>query len=262
MMDAKSFLLAGELDRTIQQLVQTVRVNPADQASRTFLFETQCFSGEFEKARRNLDLLKELDSSNQHGIHIYRDLLLAEEKRTQMFAYGGGPEFFHAPAPYLEMLLAAIKYVGESRFGQAREFLEASCSSWPLVAGKINAHPFSRIYDCHNFLGPVLEVMVGPQYYWVPWNEIKMLRFKAPTYLRDLYWAQAQLFLRVGRQLPVFIPVLYPQTFSISDGAVKLGSQTIWEEVGEGIVMGKGQRLLDCDETETPILEIQTLEFT
>ncbi len=261
-MDAKSFLLAGELDRTIQQLVQTVTVNPTDQASRTFLFEMQCFAGQFTQATRNLDVLKELDSSNQHGIHIYRDLLLAEETRIQMFAYGGGPEFFHAPAPYLEMLLAAIKYVGESRFGQAREFLEASCSSWPLATGKINGHPFSRINDCHNFLGPVLEVMVGSHYYWVPWNEIKMIRFKTPHYLRDLYWAQAHLFLRVGRQLPVFIPVLYPRTFSISDEAVKLGAQTIWEEVGEGIVAGKGQRIFECDETEYPILEIQTLEFT
>ena len=261
MMNANSFLQAGELDRTTQQLIQAVRANPADQTSRIFLFKTQCFSGEFEKAAQQLELLEDQDPTNQQGLHVYRDLLLAEQKRTQVFSYGGGPEFFRSPTPYLEMLLAAIKYVGESRYGQARGFLEASYQNWPLVPGKVNGRPFSVIRDCCNLLGPVLEVMVGAQYYWVPWNEIKKMRFKAPKYLRDLYWAQAQLFLREGQQLPVFIPVLYLRTFSTSEETVKLGRLTIWEELGDGIVMGKGQRLFECDDSEYPILEVETLEF-
>ncbi len=260
-MDARSFFEAGELDGTTHQLMQAVRANPADQTSRTFLFEVQCFSGEFKKAARQLELLEEQNSSERQGLHFYRDLLLAEQQRTNVFSYGGGPEFLCEPAPYLQMLLASIKYVGETRYDQAREILEASCQNWPEVSGKVNGCYFTAIRDCCNFLGPVFEVMVGSRYYWVPWDEIKTIRFKKPKYLRDLYWIPAQLFLREGYEHAVFIPVLYPRSFSVSDEAVKLGRQTIWEELGEGIIMGKGQRLLECDESEYPILEIQTLEF-
>ena len=261
-MDAHSFLEIGDLDKTRQRLIHALRDNPTDQASRTFLFETQCFSGEFEKAEQQLKLLGSQDPTNQYGFHVYRDLLLAEKKRTQMFSYGGVPDFFHPPARYLELLLGAIKYVGESRYGQARELLEASCQDWPLVQGTVNNRHFSVIRDGCNLLAPILEVMVGSRYYWVPWNELKKLQFKAPKYLRDLYWAQAQLSLREGQQFPVFIPVLYPRTFSTLEEPVKLGRLTIWEELGDGITRGKGQRLFECDDREFPILEVATLEFS
>ena len=261
-MDARSHLKQGELASTTQKLVQDVKANPTNIQSRTLLFEVLCFAGEFKKAIRQLEVLESQDKPNELGIQVYKNLLLAEEKRDQVFSYGGGPEFFCPPSPYVESLLAAIKYMGESRYEEARGLLEATCQDWPNVSGDMNGQHFSSLRDCYDLLAPVLEVMISSQYYWVPWDTIKRLSIETPKYLRDLFWVQAKLVLREGQDLQVFVPVLYPRSFTSLEENVKLGRETIWEKLSDGVVVGKGQRLIEIDESEYPLLEIKTLEFT
>lgn len=262
MLDPNSLLKAGELDATTARLVQAVKAHPADLSSRIFLFELYCFGGEYEKANAQLQWIREECPDVDFGVQVYQNLLSAEQHRSRVFSYGGGPNFFDPPPPYLEMLLAVIKYVGETRYERARQLLEVSAMSWPVVKGTLNEISFSDIRDCLPFVAPVLEVIVGSRYYWVPWDTIQRVNLPSPKFLRDLYWLPGELSLRSGIHLSVFVPVLYPHTFSASEESVKLGRKTVWEELGGGIVVGKGQRLFEYDETECPFLEVRSLVFS
>jgi len=58
----------------------------------------------------------------------------------------------------------------------------------------------------------------------------------------------------------VMIPALTPLAFRHSDDSVRLGRQTVWEEV-DGTSVPAGQKLLLIDGEEFPILDVRTLEF-
>lgn len=57
-MSVQQLFQAGRLDDAIQALNAEVRDNPTDAKRRTFLFELLCFSGDFARAEKQLDILE------------------------------------------------------------------------------------------------------------------------------------------------------------------------------------------------------------
>src|SRR5262245_54915497 len=55
-MHAKELLDAGHLTAAIEQLTQEVRAHPTDVRQRIFLFELLCFTGDYQRAARPLDV--------------------------------------------------------------------------------------------------------------------------------------------------------------------------------------------------------------
>ena len=58
-MKARELYQAGKLNEAIQSLQAELRDNPTDVARRTFLFELLCFAGEYDRAEKHLDILRE-----------------------------------------------------------------------------------------------------------------------------------------------------------------------------------------------------------
>ena len=84
-MTPQQLLQAGKLDEAIAAVSAEVRDNPQDVKRRTFLFELLCFSGDFSRAEKHLDLAAQGSQSAEMGALLYHAALHAERTRHEMF---------------------------------------------------------------------------------------------------------------------------------------------------------------------------------
>jgi type VI secretion system protein ImpE len=236
MENAQQLFQAGRLKEALQALSAEVRNHPADTKRRTFLFELLCFSGEYDRAEKQLDMLAEAGPNSEMGALLYRSALHAERTRQELF--------------------------------QRREFPKPSGGSSPgaeSIAGTLNGKPFQAITDGDARIGPRLEVFAGGSYLWINFEHLASIQIQPPRRLRDLLWTPA--VVRAGPALKdtelgeVLLPVLSPFAWQHADEAVRLGRMTVWEEDESGAVVPVGQKMLLVDGEEFPFLEIRKLEF-
>jgi type VI secretion system protein ImpE len=230
-MTAKDLFQAGRLDEAVRALGAELRNDPTDQKRRTFLFELLCFSGEYDRAEKQLDVLSDSSKEAGMGSLLYRAALHAERTRRRMFETASLP------------------------LGGAR-----------AAAGTIDGKPFDSIEDADPRIGPRLEVFAAGAYLWLPFEHIASIEIQPPQRLRDLIWIPA--LIRPGPEFKgrelgeVLLPVLTPLASKHADEAVRLGRATVWEETGDGQVVPAGQKMFLVDGEEYPILEVRKLEFS
>jgi type VI secretion system protein ImpE len=232
-MNARELYQAGRLTEAIEALTAEVRSNPTDGQRRTFLFELLCFAGAFDRAGKQLDVLGQAGQEAAMGMLLYRAALHAEQIRQEMFATNQLPFSTRDPAP---------------------------------VTGTLNGSPFTSLEDGDPRIGARLEVFAAGEYLWLPFEHIASIRIDPPKRLRDLVWTPAIVRpgpgFKGGELGEVLLPVLGPGTWKHEDEEVRLGRVTEWLELPDGRAAPVGQKLLQVDHEEFPLLEVRELEFT
>jgi len=74
-MNAAELYKSGKLAEAIEAQLLEVKANPLDQARRFFLFELAMFSGDLDRARRQIDALNYTDNDLQRAAMGYRKLI-------------------------------------------------------------------------------------------------------------------------------------------------------------------------------------------
>lgn len=228
-MDADALYREGRLSEAIEALNQVLRADPTDVRSRTFLFELLCFSGAFERARRQLDAVSAADPELNVSAAWYQEALVAEERRQEMFRKGELPQEGSSPSS---------------------------------VPGVLNGTPYSDLRDGDPRIGARLEIIVGGRYTWLPLEHLASLSMEPPKRLRDLYWAPVRIETTEaldGYSGEALLPVMAPLSWEHPDELVRLGRRTEWTELASGYEAPLGQKLLLVDEEEFPILEVREL---
>jgi len=260
-MIAEELLKAGHLAAAVEQLNQEVRSRPSDLQRRTFLFELLCFTGDYQRAERQLDVLGHQSATAEIGVQVYRHILTAEQARQRLFSEGLQPNFLFPPPSYVHLHLEALQQLCEHQPAGVVALLDQSYRSQPLRTGILTGQPFTAWRDGDDLLAPFLEVIVHNKYVWLPFDQIKRLHITTPKRLRDLLWIPATLEARSGPVGEVFLPVLYPDSHRHTDERVKLGRMTEWIDMGEGVTLGAGQHLFFIDGQDRGILEVRDIEF-
>ena len=233
---ADQLLQAGKLKEAVQALNAEVRNHPEDSKRRIFLFELLCFSGEYDRAEKQLDVLGSADVNKEMGAWLYRSALHAERTRNELFTKREYPQpAGNAPA------------------------------TGGAVSGTLNGKPFQSIADADPRIGPRLEVFAGGNYLWMNFEHLASVDMEKPRRLRDLLWAPARL--RGGPALKetelgeILLPALTPFAWQDPDDAVRLGRVTAWVEGESGAAIPVGQKMLLVDGEEFPLLELRKLEI-
>jgi type VI secretion system protein ImpE len=232
-MDPQQLYRAGKLTEAIPALSATLRENPSDLKSRTFLFELLCFAGEFDRAEKQLDLLEQSGKKDSIiGTLLYRGALNAARTRQDMFEKKSYPPP-GAPA------------------GQIR--------------GKLNGREFTSIADADSRLGSKLEVFAAGDYMWISFHDSAGIEIEPPKRLRDLLWTPAKLqtgpTFRSRDLGEVLLPAMSPLSWQHPDDIVRLGRTTEWCEDESGEISPFGQKMLLVDGEEFPFLELRHLEI-
>lgn len=236
MENATQLFQAGKLNDAVQALNTEVRNHPEDSKRRIFLFELLCFSGDYDRALKQLNILGSADVQKEMGALVYRSAVHAETLRHDLFSKKEYP-----------------KPVGDGN------------SSGGAVSGTLNGKPFQSIADADPRIGPRLEVFAGGNYMWINFEHLASIDIEQPRRLRDLLWTPARL--RVGAALKdtelgeILLPALTPFAWQDSDDAVRLGRMTAWVESDSGEAVPVGQKLLLVDGEEVPLLEVRKLEI-
>lgn len=228
-MEAQRLYREGKLSGAIASLQEELRSNPQDVPRRTFLFELLCFQGEFERARKQLEVIEGADPASYLGTARFKQMIRAEGLRQEMFRTGAIPD---------------------------------RRDEDPSVSGTLNGKPFADLRDADPRIGPRLEMIAGGQYVWIPFSDLATIRLSPPTLLRDLLWAPAEVEIRdreAGDTSDVVLPAMTALSWQSPDELVRLGRVTAWEELETGEEAPVGQKLLLVDDEEFPILEVREL---
>jgi type VI secretion system protein ImpE len=260
-MDAKTLFESGKLSAAVEQLSHDVRAHPVDVRQRTFLFEVLCLAGDYERAGRQLDVIAQQDAKTEVGVEVYRSIMVAEKARARLTSDGLMPDFLLQPPPFAMLHLEAVNRLREGHPAEARALLEKAAESEAPTGGRADGEAFADFSDGDSVLGPLLELFLHSRYVWIPFAQIKNLSIAAPKKLRDLIWIPATLETVEAPVGGVFIPVLYRDSWRHANDQVKLGRMTDWQELGEGLLAGMGQRIFFVDDGEKPILELRELAF-
>lgn len=229
-MTVRELFNAGKLDDAIKALSAEIRDNPTDGKRRTFLFEMLCFAGDYDRARKHLELLAKDNQQAGMAALLYEACMHSERTRLDTF---DRKDFPAAPT------------------GEARK-------------GTFNGTPFEEFEDADPRIGARLEVFTAGTYMWIPFKHIESIEMQPPKRLRDLLWAP--VLIKTGpdfRQVELgecLTPVVYPNSFKHADGNVRLGRSTVWEEV-DGQQIPFGQKMFLVDGEDVPLLELRKVEF-
>jgi len=261
MQEAKALLDAGNLNGAVQSALNVVKSKPTDVAARTFLFELSCFSGDWERAERQLDTIGHQDANTMIGSLIYRQCIEAERKRARYFSESLKPEFLSDPPDYVYGLLTANNGLSEGNLAEAREILDTVEEQRPAIACTVNGEAKEDFRDYNDLTSCILEVIIKDSYVWVPFEQLEKLEITPPKGLRDLFCLLGKMETSSGTNGEILIPTLYSGSYKHDNDQVRLGRMTDWRDAGEEIFIGEGTKLFWMDGQDKPILDINLIEF-
>ncbi len=258
---AKKLLDAGDLTGAVAAALDLVRANPTNIPARIFLFELSLFSGNWERAEKQLDVIGHQDANAMIGSMIFRQCLKAERDRLSFFADGLKPGILAPPPSYIEDLLAANNRIREGNVGEARTILDTVEEERPAFGCKVNGTDVEDFRDYNDATMCLFEIIFKDSYTWLPFENVNKIEFFAPKSLRDLYWLQGQVEMTNGTNGEMFFPALYAGSWKHENDQVRLGRMVDWHDIGDDLFTGEGVKLFWMDGKERSILDIQTIEF-
>lgn len=261
-MNVRELLQTGHLTEALEAAVADVKKNPTDLGRRFLLAEMLCFSGDFERADKQLETIVQQATEGTVRVAQIRQLLRAEISRHQFFQEGRLPEFVSEPSPSLRLHLDASIAIREGQLAEAAQLLEQAESLRPTVSGRLNGKPFDDFRDLDDLTAGFFEVLTSTgKYYWVPTETVTSIEFEKPERSVDLMWRTAQISVTDGPEGTVFIPAIYAGTTSLEDQQLKLGRRTDFVGGDASPVRGLGQRSFLAGDDAIDILQIEQIEF-
>ncbi len=249
-------MTAGSLNERLAAVMAATRAAPTDASLRMQLFRLLVVTGQWDRAASQLDTATRLDSSLGFTGTVFRQAIGCERLRAEVFAGKRTPLIAGEPAPWLALLLEALRG-GASP--QANATRTRALDEAPAVGGQLDGQPFAWIADADTRLGPVLEAFLDGKYYWVPVERLVSVRLSAPDDVLDTVWAPAELEFVGGGTRHALLPVRYAGTESLDDDALREAKATRWEGDDHTGWRGLGQRMLATDVDERALLDVRSI---
>ncbi|MBL1265354.1 type VI secretion system accessory protein TagJ [Methylomicrobium sp. RS1] len=260
-MTAEEYLKQGDLKSALLRLQDQVRANPAKSDYRVFLFQLLSVLGQWERALTQLNVAGELDDATLAMVSMYRQVIACERLREEVFSGRQMPVIFGQPSEWTALLVQALKLTAEGRYGNSRELRERAFALAPAVSGTIDGTGFAWLADSDSRLGPVFEAIIDGRYFWVPTERIASVVIEKPADLRDVVWLPAHFTWSNGGERYGVIPARYPASYRHDDPLFALSRKTAWDECGEDVFLGIGQKILTTDVAEYPLLDVREIHF-
>lgn len=260
-MQAEELLKQGKLDEALASLQESIRKNAADPKLRVFLFQLLCVMGNWERALTQLQLAAQMDQANQLMARVCQSLIQCELLRADVFAGTRTPVIFGEPEAWMGWMVQAVALSAQGKHDAAAELRTKALEEAAAVGGTVDGQRFEWIMDADPRLGPMLEVMFGGNYYWIPFSRIRQLLVEPPSDLRDVVWSPAKFVWSTGAMADGFIPSRYVGTEKSADGHARLGRKTDWVDVTPGTSFGVGQRVLATDSQDYDLLSVRSIVF-
>lgn len=255
-----SAIADGDFEAAFRLISAQVRSAPAVVDLRIALFQLAAITGDWPRAKRQLETIAALDPEAMPMARAYGAAIDAEAARGEVFAGRASPICLGAPPAWLAMLCEALRLDAQAAGAAAGELRQRALVEAEAVPGSLDGAPFAWIMDADIRLGPVLELIVEDRYRWLPLAAVRELRADPPQDHTDLVWRKVTVTLVAGGELPAFVPARYPGSETAADPRLRLARLTSWQD-GPGGQQGMGQRLLATDSADHAFLDLRHLRL-
>ncbi|QKJ85695.1 type VI secretion system protein ImpE [Paramixta manurensis] len=262
-------LMAGaSLTETLARVESQIKAQPADADQRAAFVQLLCLAGNWTRAQTQLKSWLALKPQAQPTVTLLEQAISGELQRADVFRGQGTPRLPGGAFSWAETLHQALLAQTQGDRQQADALRLAAFDAAAenpgsaTLQGDEAAQPFAWLIDGDGRLGPVCEMIVNGNYYWVPFSAIAEMRFQAPASVTDLVWRHTLVRLVDGAEQVCQIPVRYPFEAEASD-AVRLANVTEWQplDADEQQFIGQGQKVWLNDSAEFSLLNLETLAF-
>ncbi len=262
MKSAVELFQAGSLREAIELATAAVKAKPMEIAGRSILAELLSFSGDLERADKQLEAALLSDPKSMPGISLMRHLIRSEITRKEVFEQGRVPEFIETPGPSQQKRLQALIALREGNPETAASLIAEALESAPDLKGSVNGRAFEGFCDLDDLLGTNFEVFTATgAYYWIEASQIVSLTFESVSHITDMLWRSAAIETRGNLQGRVHIPALYFGSSRSEDPKIQIGRTTDWIQNAGCPVRGLGQREFLMGEEPVTVMEIEHLSF-
>ncbi len=258
-MEAQELLRSGDLAGARAMLAEELRRTPGDSRARQFFWQLIAVAGDWDKAATQLRALAAADPKAMMMANVFGQALGAMKTRDAVFAGKERPASLVGSEPWVEGLLDAL-HATTTLAPDAAARSEAALAAAPATPGMLDGERFEWIADADMRFGPMLEVIVGDAYGFVPFAAMTRVKAKEPEDLRDFVFHAVEIELRSGQTSLALVPVVYPGTQRHNKPQLNLARATEWIDEGGGEV-GIGQRLLTTDTSEIEFLALRDLRL-
>jgi type VI secretion system protein ImpE len=263
MANAHELFQAGKLTDAVKAATDMVRNNPTNVPARSLLCEVLCFSGDLERADKQLEAAMQIDANSAVGVSLIRHLIRSETCRREVFEQGRLPEFLTQPTAAQQLRLRALVSLNAKDSKAAQQYLEEAEELEVEVSGKCDGTPFTGMRDLDDLLGPNIEVFTATgQYYWLSAEQVLSLEFSPVEHLTDMLWRAAQVITVGDVSGRVHVPALYHNSHTSTDDRIRIGRSTDWvQENEESPAFGRGQREWLLGEDVVAITQVREITF-
>ncbi len=259
-MTADESLKQGDINGSLKQLQEQVKKQPENAELRIFLFQLLSVMGQWERALTQLNVAGELDDSTLAMVSMYRQVIICEQLREQVFLGNKDPIIFGQPNEWVALLVQALKLTAQGEITKSQQLRTQAFDAAVITAGFINEQPFEWLADCDPRLGPVMEAMIDGRYLWIPVENIKSIDIEEPCDLRDVIWLPAHFTWNNEGESYGIIPTRYPLSYQ-HDPLLALSRKTEWQDCGDELFLGIGQKIWATDTNEYPVMDIRKIQF-
>ncbi|MEX9251759.1 type VI secretion system accessory protein TagJ [Pseudenterobacter timonensis] len=245
----------------IQMAERLVRKNPARAACRHSLFQLLCITGDWPRALQQLQLCARMDANYTQEARLFRELVRCEMFRQSVFQGTQRPGFILPQPVWTESLLDALACEARSEIQEADQHRNTALETISDTCGRWNGGSFDWVSDSDSRLGPVLEVVTGGEYIWLPFSQIRSLETPFPVRLTDLLWKPVNITLVNGDLHGAWLFTRYSGSGNASD-ALRLCRETVWQDgPGETTVQAQGQKVWLSSHGDISLLDLTTCTF-
>jgi type VI secretion system protein ImpE len=263
-MTAEDYLKQGDINAALQQLQEQVKKQPANPELRVFLFQLLSVMGQWDRALTQLDVAADLDDSTLAMVSMYRQVIACERFREQVFLGNKEPVIFGKPEEWLALLIQALKLTAQGENTKSQQLRDQAFESAPTtsgtISGVIDEQPFQWIADSDPRLGPVMEAIIDGRYLWIPIENLQTMLIDEPTDLRDVVWLPTHFTWNNGGESYGLIPSRYPLSYQ-HDPLLALSRKTEWQDCGEDLFIGLGQKIWSTDNHEFAVMDVRAIQF-
>lgn len=243
----------------IQMAEQQVRENPAKALCRHSLFQLLCVAGDWSRALHQLQLCARMEANYTQEARLYRELVRCEMFRHTVFQGEQRPGFLLPQPVWVESLLAALACHDDT--GEVDKHRNTALEAITDTGGQWNGGAFDWASDSDSRIGPVLELVTGGVYIWLPFSQIRSLESPQPTRLTDLLWKPINITLMNGDTHGAWLFTRYSGSESASD-ALRLCRETAWQDgPGETTVRALGQKVWLTSHGDISLLDMAHCTF-
>lgn len=266
---AQELLKQGKPREALTVLQGLVRTQPQDAKLRVFLFQLLAVLGDWERSLAQLQIAAQMDATNMLMAQMCRQAIACEMLRAEVFEGKRSPTVVGETSEWMGLLIEAARLTAQGN-GQAGADLRArALEAAPTTSGTIEVEEggsttspdFEWIADADARMGPMLEVVVDGRYLWAPFDRIKEIRIEKPADLRDMVWLPVHLMWSTAASTVALIPSRYAGTQASENGNVLLSRTTEWDDAGNDLFIGSGQRVLATDAGEYPLLAVRKISL-